>query len=49
MNAGRVLEPGSHGWAVAVSHRTVVGVISGMCRGKVHAYAGTLCTGEPER
>lgn len=25
----------------------MVGVISGMCRGKVHAYAGTCCTGEP--
>lgn len=25
-----------------------MGVVSGMCRGKVHAYAGTLFTGEPE-
>lgn len=26
----------------------MLGVVSGMCRGKVHAYTGTLLTGEPE-
>lgn len=36
-----------HADGLSPCSRTMVGVISGMCRGKVHACAGTLFTGEP--
>lgn len=36
-----------HADGLSPCSRTMVGVISGMCWGKVHACAGTLFTGEP--